>query len=66
MNQLALPVLLLHSINDAIALVPKEEALGKHIHLRLFKNLRHNCIDGVLREAAVARRTITKFIVEKL
>ena len=65
-DQLELPCLLVHSQNDTIALPPKAEELGEHVQLRMFKNLRHNCIDGVMREAAISRRTITKFIVDKL
>jgi alpha-beta hydrolase superfamily lysophospholipase len=64
----ALPVstLLLHSRNDEIALAPNPENLGDHVNLRLFSFLRHNCIDGVSREVVIARREITKFIVDKL
>ena len=65
-NQLTIPCLLVHSKNDTIALPPARSELSEHIELKLFKNLRHNCIDGVMREAAVSRRTITKFIVDKL
>jgi len=28
--------------------------------------LRHNCIDGLTREAVVARKAITRFIADKL
>jgi len=63
---LRLPVLLLHSKDDPIALVPSENDFQGHVKLRLFKKLRHNCIDGLAREAVVARLTITKFIVDKL
>jgi len=65
-GQVSCPVLLLHSRDDAIALPPDPQTLAPHIKLRLFKNLRHNCIDGLAREAVVARRAITQFIVEKL
>ena len=65
-NRLSMPCLLVHSKNDAIALPPSADELGEHVQLKLFKNLRHNCIDGVMREAAVSRRTITKFIADKL
>ena len=65
-NRLAFPSLLLHSLDDEIALAPSKEDVGKNVQLRLFKALRHNCIDGLAREAVIARRTITKFIVDKL
>lgn len=65
-KQLNLPCLLVHSKNDTIALPPTAEELGEHVQLKLFKNLRHNCIDGIMREAAVSRRTITQFIADKL
>ncbi len=65
-NELKLPVLLLHSKDDAIALAPKQEDFSQFVKLKLFKNLRHNCIDGLSREAVVARRTITSFIAKKL
>ena len=59
-------MLLLHSRNDEIALAPKEGQFKKHVTLKLFKNLRHNCIDGIVREAVVARKAITEFIANKL
>lgn len=65
-NELKAPVLLLHSRDDSIALAPVREELDEHITLKRFKNLRHNCIDGLMREAVVARKTITKFIADKL
>lgn len=65
-NKLAMPVLLLHSIDDQIALSPKVDTFAPHIGLRLFKNLRHNCIDGLTKEAVLSRRAITQFIVDKL
>ena len=60
------PTLLLHSRDDSIAIAPHEDSFGDHVQLRLFNNLRHNCIDGITREVAVSRRTITKFIADKL
>ncbi|RBP49775.1 alpha/beta fold hydrolase [Arenicella xantha] len=66
LNKLSIPVLLLHSRDDAIALPPRATSLGGNVDLKLFKNLRHNCIDGLARESVIARRTITKFIVGKL
>ena len=65
-NQLASPVLLLHSLDDVIAIAPDPATLGPHIKLQLFKKLRHNCLDGVAREAVVARKAAMQFIVEKL
>jgi len=65
-SQLRFPSLLLHSIDDEVALAPRQQDIGNNVQLRLFKALRHNCIDGLAREAVVARRTITKFIVDKL
>ncbi len=65
-EQLPLPCLLVHSKDDTIALPPQAGELGEHVQLKMFKNLRHNCIDGVMREAAVSRRTITRFIADKL
>ncbi len=65
-NDLPLPVLLLHSKDDPIALAPTKEDLASNIRLRLFKNLRHNCVDGLAREAVMARRAIVQFIVDKL
>jgi len=64
--EMTLPVLLLHSRDDAIALAPERDVLGKNVVLKLFKNLRHNCIDGLMREAVVARKAITQFIADKL
>lgn len=66
MNDLRAPVLLLHSKDDAIALPPKPDDFSANVKLKLFKNLRHNCIDGLMREAVVARKAITKFIADKL
>lgn len=65
-NKLAAPILLLHSVDDAIALAPTSETFAPHVRLRLFKNLRHNCIDGLAKEAVLSRRAITQFIVDKL
>lgn len=65
-NELPFPVLLLHSRDDAIALVPSQEDFESHVTLKLFKNLRHNCIDGLMREAVVSRKAITRFIADKL
>lgn len=65
-NTLPAPILLLHSIDDAIALAPTAETFAPHVRLRLFKNLRHNCIDGLAKEAVLSRRAITQFIVDKL
>ncbi|NND82028.1 MAG: alpha/beta fold hydrolase [Gammaproteobacteria bacterium] len=61
-----LPTLLLHSKDDSIAIAPSADDFGQHVELRLFSRLRHNCIDGISREVAVARRAITKFIAAKL
>ena len=61
-----IPTLLLHSLDDEIALAPKQGDFGEHVELKLFKNLRHNCIDGVSREAVTSRRYIFQFIVNKL
>ncbi len=66
LNNLSMPVVLVHSRDDAIALAPKQAELAPHIKLHLFNNLRHNCIDGISREAFKSRRTIMQFIVEKL
>lgn len=66
LNKLNTPVLLVHSKDDSIALAPKAEDLASHVKLKLFDNLRHNCIDGISREAVMSRRAITQFIVEKL
>lgn len=65
-NEVDCPVLLLHSRDDAIAKAPNHDQFGPNVQLRLFRNLRHNCIDGLLREAVVSRKAITKFIVDKL
>lgn len=65
-NQLHASVLLVHSKDDDIALAPKPEKLKPHITLKLFKQLRHNCIDGTSREAVVARRQMVRFISDKL
>ena len=65
-NKLSFPVLLLHSQDDKIALVPSVGDFDNHVVLRLFKELRHNCIDGLTREAVVSRKAITKFISDKL
>ncbi|MBX2847294.1 MAG: lysophospholipase [Acidiferrobacterales bacterium] len=62
----SLPTLLLHSKDDSIALPPAENDFTAHVQLKLFNFLRHNCIDGVLREVIIARRTIMQFIVTKL
>jgi alpha-beta hydrolase superfamily lysophospholipase len=65
-NRISLPILLLHSRDDAIALPPTASTFGPHVKLTLFENLRHNCIDGLAREAVKSRRAITQFIVDKL
>lgn len=65
-DTLACDVVLLHSEDDAIALPPTPTTFRKKIKLKMFKNLRHNCIDGATREAVYARRAITEFIVSKL
>jgi len=61
-----MPILLVHSRDDAIALAPTPTTFKSHVQLKLFNNLRHNCIDGVSREVVRSRRSITQFIVEKL
>lgn len=61
-----IPTLLLHSRDDQIALAPSENDFGTHVRLKLFNHLRHNCIDGILREVIESRRTIMAFIVDKL
>ena len=66
LNSLRADVLLLHSQDDAIALAPNKDELADNVVLKLFKSLRHNCIDGTLKEAVVARRAITNFVAEKL
>ncbi len=65
-NRLSVPVLLVHSRDDAIALAPTKKTFGEHVKLKLFNNLRHNCIDGITREVVKSRKTITQFIVERL
>ena len=65
-NEMLVPVMLLHSIDDEIALVPDPEEFAQHVQVKLFKKLRHNCIDGLVREAVVARKAITEFIARKL
>ncbi len=62
----SISTLLLHSKDDQIALAPSEQEFGSHVKLNLFNHLRHNCIDGVLREVIIARRSIMQFIVTKL
>ena len=66
MKNFNLPSLLLHSRDDEIARAPKSSDFGNHVQLRLFANLRHNCIDGISREVVIARSVITQFIVDKL
>jgi len=65
-NGMQFPVLLLHSKDDSIALPPNPDEFESHVVVRLFNNLRHNCIDGLAREAVVSRKAITQFIVDKL
>lgn len=65
-NKLEAPILLLHSKDDSIALAPSPTTFESHVQLRLFENLRHNCIDGLAKEAVLSRRAITQFIVDKL
>lgn len=65
-NKMKPPVLLLHSRDDPIALAPTAETFEPHIKLKLFNNLRHNCIDGLAREAVKSRKAITQFIIDKL
>jgi alpha-beta hydrolase superfamily lysophospholipase len=65
-NTLDLPVLLIHSKDDGIALAPTMRTFKPHIVLKLFNGLRHNCIDGLSREVVRSRLTITQFIVDKL
>ncbi|MEO0368538.1 MAG: alpha/beta fold hydrolase [Pseudomonadota bacterium] len=65
-DELACEVLLLHSKDDAIAAPPSPTTFAKKVKLRLFENLRHNCIDGRMREAVYARREITEFIAAKI
>ncbi len=66
LNKLSTPVLLLHSKDDGIALAPEPNEVPSHVDLRLFSKLRHNCIDGLAREAVIARQSMTKFIADKL
>ena len=61
-----IPCLLVHSKDDAIAIAPKYTTFRENVTLRLFEKLRHNCIDGISREVVASRKTITKFIVDKL
>lgn len=65
-NSNPIPSLLLHSEDDTIALAPQPQQLAEHIQLKLFRKLRHNCIDGVFREAVVAREYMIRFISQKL
>jgi len=65
LDRVDLPVLLLHSKDDGIALAPRPENMPPHVNLRLFNTLRHNCIDGLSREVIVARKAITKFIADR-
>lgn len=66
LNDMLIPIMLLHSLDDEIALAPDPQQFDQHIKVRLFKKLRHNCIDGLVREAVVARKAITEFIAHKL
>ncbi|MFT6406738.1 MAG: alpha-beta hydrolase superfamily lysophospholipase [Arenicella sp.] len=66
LNTMQLPILLIHSRDDAIALAPTADTFMPHVRLKLFNNLRHNCIDGLSREVVRSRRAITQFIVDKL
>jgi len=65
LDRVAFPVLLLHSEDDSVALAPSPEKMAANVRLKLFKHLRHNCIDGLTREAIMSRKTITKFITER-
>lgn len=65
-NLIDAPVMLIHSRDDAIALAPTKETFKPSVTLKLFDNLRHNCIDGVSREVVKSRKAIAQFIVEKL
>ena len=65
-NDLRIPILLVHSKDDEVALAPDPEKFGQHVKVRLFNKLRHNCIDGLVREAVVSRKAITEFIANKL
>ena len=66
MNQINMPILLIHSEDDEIALAPQQQDLPDKVQLKLFENLRHNCIDGTLREAVRARQEVRAFIQHKL
>jgi alpha-beta hydrolase superfamily lysophospholipase len=66
MRDYIIPSLLIHSRDDEIALAPQPGAFPEHVRLRLFNNLRHNCIDGISREVVVSRKMITQFIADKL
>ena len=66
LKTMQLPVLLIHSRDDAIALAPTAETFNPTVKLKLFNSLRHNCIDGVSREVVRSRRAITQFIIDKL
>ncbi len=66
LKKISIKTLLLHSKDDSIALAPTINDFGAHVQLKLFNELRHNCIDGIHREVVLARRFITQFIVEKL
>ncbi len=65
-DALECPVLLLHSQDDSIALAPQKNSFANHVNIKLFKHLRHNCIDGLSREAVIARKAIVAFIAETL
>jgi alpha-beta hydrolase superfamily lysophospholipase len=65
-NTLELPVLLIHSKDDEIALAPTSRTFRPQVVLKLFNGLRHNCIDGLSREVVRSRLAITQFIVDKL
>lgn len=65
-NSHPIPTLLVHSEDDTIALAPQSQSLAEHVQLKLFYKLRHNCIDGVFREAVVAREYMIRFISKKL
>ncbi|MBL4673969.1 MAG: alpha/beta fold hydrolase [Arenicella sp.] len=66
LNTIDVPVLLIHSKDDEIALAPTLETFKPHIIVKLFNGLRHNCIDGLSREVVRSRRAITQFIVDML
>ena len=65
-DEIKAPILLVHSKDDEIALPPKPDQYSSNVRLKLFKKLRHNCLDGLMREAVVARKTVTQFISDKL